>query len=54
LPPGAQLGQDRLHNRGWQGHDDSDGNYIAQILVAGIGVHFYLGGDGALRPAACR
>ena len=35
-----------------KGHDDSDGKYIAQILVAGIGVHFYLGGDGALRPAA--
>ena len=35
-------------------HNDSDGKYIAQILVAGIGVHFYLalGGDGALRPAA--
>jgi hypothetical protein len=40
--------------RGWQGHDESDGKYIAQILVAGIGVHVYLalGGDGALRPAA--
>jgi len=31
-----------------------EGKYIAKILVAGIGVHFYLalGGDGALRPAA--
>ena len=36
------------------GHDDGDGKYTAQILVAGIGVHFYLGGEGrgALRPAA--
>ena len=27
------------------GHDDGDGKYTAQILVAGIGVHFYLGGE---------
>ena len=28
-----------------KGHDDGDGKYTAQILVAGIGVHFYLGGE---------
>ena len=31
-----------------KGHDDGDGKYTAQILVAGIGVHFYLGGEARL------
>ena len=26
-------------------HDTADGNYIAQIHVADIGEHFYLGGE---------